>query len=270
MIELLDQDIKNDGRRSSKGNQLKWEKDNVWYKSDFNGYEGLAEYVISHLLKHSNLKSDEYVIYDPVKIKYKDRLLAGAKSNNFLKSGSSIITLERLFLNYTGRGLHEAMWLIHEPIDRLKYLVDGVIKYTGIKDFGKYMNKLLTIDMLFLNEDRHTHNIAVIRNEKGEFELCPIFDNGASLLSDITLDYPLNKDIYKEIDSVKSKTFSLNFEEQVEVSEKLYGSNIRFNFTKSDVEEILSKSELSNYSDEIKERVKTIIYEQMRRYPYLF
>ena len=68
-------------------------------------------------------------------------------------------------------------------------------------------------------------------NEEQEFSYCPIFDNGAGLLADTTFDYPLGMDIYDLIDSVKSKTFSTDFEEQVEVSEKLYGSNIHFTFT---------------------------------------
>lgn len=45
---------------------------------------------------------------------------------------------------------------------------------TGLQEFGIYMNKLLTIDALFLNEDRHTHNIAVLMNGKGDYAYCPI------------------------------------------------------------------------------------------------
>ena len=102
------------------------------------------------------------------------------------------------------------------------------------------------------------------------FDYCPIFDNGAGLLADTTMDYPIGEDVYKLIDSVKSKTISLNFEEQTEVSEKLYGANICFNFTKKDVEEILSTEEASIYSIETRNRVKKVIFEQMRRYSYLF
>ena len=45
MIELFENDVKLFDRHSSKGNQLKWEKDGIWYKADYTGYEGLAEYV---------------------------------------------------------------------------------------------------------------------------------------------------------------------------------------------------------------------------------
>ena len=33
---------------SSKGNQLKWFDGDSWYKADYAGYEGLAEYVCSY------------------------------------------------------------------------------------------------------------------------------------------------------------------------------------------------------------------------------
>lgn len=46
--------------------------------------------------------------------------------------------------------------------------MNQVERITGLKDFGVYLNKLFTIDAFFLNEDRHTHNIAVLMNEKSE------------------------------------------------------------------------------------------------------
>lgn len=41
MIELFGQNIRTNRRQSSKGNQLKWENDGIWYKADYTGYEGL-------------------------------------------------------------------------------------------------------------------------------------------------------------------------------------------------------------------------------------
>lgn len=67
MVELFEQDIRTIDRQSSKGNQLKWENNGVWYKADYIGYEGLAEYVISHLLQKSTLAAEEYVLYNESK-----------------------------------------------------------------------------------------------------------------------------------------------------------------------------------------------------------
>ena len=72
MVKLFDEDIKMENRQSSKGNQLKFERDGVWYKADYAGYEGLAEYAISKLLAKSTLNADEYVDYELETIEYND------------------------------------------------------------------------------------------------------------------------------------------------------------------------------------------------------
>ena len=86
MIELFEQNERKASRQSSKGNQLKWENNDIWYKADFMGYEGLAEYVISHLLRKSTLSEEEYVLYDLEEIKYKSVIYNGVKSKSFLKN----------------------------------------------------------------------------------------------------------------------------------------------------------------------------------------
>lgn len=53
-------------------NQLKWENEGIWYKADCTGYEGLAEYMVSHLLEKSSLGKNEFVQYDYEQIKYKN------------------------------------------------------------------------------------------------------------------------------------------------------------------------------------------------------
>ena len=57
MIELKDDQRFENDRRSSKGNQYKFYTDNKWYKADYLGYEGLAEYVVSKLLRFSTLNA---------------------------------------------------------------------------------------------------------------------------------------------------------------------------------------------------------------------
>lgn len=91
MVELFEQDIRTNSRQSSKGNQLKWESDGNWYKADYTGYEGLAEYVISHLLKKSTLIPKEYVLYELEQMKYKTQVYSGAKSKNFLEDSWQIM-----------------------------------------------------------------------------------------------------------------------------------------------------------------------------------
>lgn len=90
-----------------------------------------------------------------------------------------------------------------------------------LRNFGIYMNQLFTIDALFLNEDRHTHNMAVLMDGEGRFSLCSVFDNGGALLSDMSMDYPMSEDPVVLMREVKAKTISTDFDEQLDVSERL-------------------------------------------------
>jgi len=269
MVELFEKNIVETENRSSKGNQLKWRDGDTWYKADYTGYEGLAEYVISHLITNSSLTSDEYVLYTLEQISYKTNVYNGVKSRNFLKDDWQIITLERLFKNVYGRSLNSMIYRTQSIDDRLRLLVSETIRITGLRDFGIYMSRMLTIDSFFLNEDRHTHNIAVLVNDRQEYDYCPIFDQGAALLSDTTMDYPMTGEIYTMIDSVRPKTFCDDFIEQVDVAERLYGRNIEFRFTNKDVDDILGKVPEGMYSSEVIERVRTICSERIRQFDYL-
>ena len=154
MVELFEKNIVETENRSSKGNQLKWRDGDTWYKADYTGYEGLAEYVISHLITNSSLTSDEYVLYTLEQISYKTNVYNGVKSRNFLKDDWQIITLERLFKNVYGRSLNSMIYRTQSIDDRLRLLVSETIRITGLRDFGIYMSRMLTIDSFFLNEDR--------------------------------------------------------------------------------------------------------------------
>ena len=102
--------------------------------------------------------------------------------------------------------------------------------FSGLDEFGISLNKLMTVDAFFLNEDRHMHNIAVLMNQESKFQYCPIFDQGAGLLSDTTWDYPLEDSIYDLMQSVQAKIFSYDFDEQLDISEKLFGRNLTFHY----------------------------------------
>ena len=139
---------------------------------------------------------------------------------------------------------------------------------TGLKEFGSYLSRLLTIDALFLNEDRHMHNIAVLYDETGGYHYCPVFDNGRALLSDTTADYPMEEDIIELIPQVKAKTLSSDFVEQLDAVEGLYGQKLSFSYDEKIISELLEKEEY--YPNKIKVRVREILLQQRRTYSYLF
>lgn len=252
---------------TSKGDQPKWQLDGEWYKADHMGYEALAEVLISQLLRQSNVP--DFVEYRPVLIQHQEKEFPGCVSRNFRRKNEMLVPFERLHRAYKGQGLAAALGRIAEPQERIRYTVDFIEQTTGLTGVGEYLTLLLELDAFFLNEDRHTNNLAVIRNEKTkEFHLCPIFDNGLALLSDLH-DYPLDKDVYDCIWRVRAKPFDMDFDVQVEASEELYGSQLKFSFARHDIPKMLDVvREL--YSSTVIARVEQTIYEQIRKYPVYF
>ncbi len=252
---------------TSKGDQPKWTEKEYWYKADYMGYESFSEIVVSELMKKTNIEN--FVMYEPVKILFNGKELNGCVSENFKKNNENLVTLERLHRAYEGTGLAEKLSHFTDVKERIEYTVNFTKEKTKIEEFGSYLTMMLEIDALFLNEDRHTNNIAVIRNEtNGTFRLCPYFDHGLSLMSDVN-DYQLNKEIYDLISNIKSKPFSTCFDEQTDAAEELYGVQLKAHFTDTDIERLTEKF-YGVYSESIVNRVRKILFEQRRKYSLFF
>ena len=104
--------------------------------------------------------------------------------------------------------------------------------------------------------------------ETKEFRLCPIFDNGLSLLSDLN-DYPLTDDLYTCIERVQAKPFDSDHVEQVTAAEQLYGRQLIFRISHGEL-----RSELNllseAYSPDILQRAERVLLEQKRKHSWLF
>ena len=253
---------------TSKGNQLKWKLADQWYKADHMGYEGLAEVLVSRLLQKTELNYP-FVEYHPVEIAYRGQKLIGCRSKNFLEENQKLIPLEKLYRQNTGKSLALSLAEFPEVSDRVQYTVEQVEKYTGLNEFGAYMTAMLELDAFFLNEDRHTNNIAVLYDTvKDRYEISPFFDQGLSLLSDTSYDFPLEQPLDDCMKRVEAKPFHASFEQQVDAAEALYGIQIHFCFGAKEVQEALQP--LKNvYPEKVIERVERLLREQMRRYDYL-
>ena len=112
------------------GQQFKWPADGGWYKADHMGYESLAEIIVSRLLQRSELPYP-HVLYEPAVIHYDGHTLRGCFSENFLPENREIVTLEKLFRQYTGAGLSATLAKIPEVPDKIRRTVDTVVEITG-------------------------------------------------------------------------------------------------------------------------------------------
>lgn len=60
--------------------------------------------------------------------------------------------------------------------DKISRTVDFIENKTGLKNVGKYITAMLELDAFFLNEDRHTNNIAFILNDDtGRIQILSVF-----------------------------------------------------------------------------------------------
>lgn len=212
---------------SSKGNQEKWLEDGKWYKLDQFGYEALAETFTSLLLEHSNIEKDTpfcFTRYHMDRLLVHGRERTGCYSNNFLQDSASIVTISHLFKQYLGHSITDALVRLPSDKKRMLYLAEATSDITGLRDFPQYLTLLFEIDALVLNDDRHLNNIAVIA-QNGKFDYCPIFDQGAGLLSNIT-DFPMDISPKALIASVKARPFNTTFNRQVKAMQDLYGKQL--------------------------------------------
>lgn len=165
----------------TKGSQVKYLKDGYFYKLNKHGNEGLTEYLVYTLLKHSTLAKELVLSYEYCYINKK----LGCRSGNFLSADECFYTMEHLFSTVTGKhGLAEVLASFSSAAERLEYILD-IIESLGFprQDYRNYMQVLMQVDLLAENCDRHVHNYGLIFKD-GVFRLPPVFDNGLSLKTD--------------------------------------------------------------------------------------
>ena len=228
---------------SSKGNQEKWYEasTDTWYKLDQFGYEALAETVASKILERSNIESDTpftFVRYSMERLQVHGRERTGCASANFLKHDEAIITVNRLLSRHLGIPLNEKLRQRPSDKKRIEYLAEATAEYTGLKYFPEYLTLLFEIDALICNDDRHLNNIAVIERN-GKYDYCPIFDNGAGLLSNTQISR-MDLEPSALIAVLRAQPIDTTFTRQMNTARNLYGPQLHLpKLTAQEIREIL-------------------------------
>ena len=163
---------------TGKGYQPKWTSSDgqYWYKADLRGGEALAEVLVSTFLSScTNLASFDFVLYT---FDYTSECLIDLKtcvSRNFLQEDEYFVSFKEL------------LSLIPQPTDnlvgfksKLDY-IDSVFQQTVGQSFRFELLKMLTLDVMFRNTDRHLSNFGIILAPNGSIRFAPIFDNGLAL-----------------------------------------------------------------------------------------
>lgn len=121
---------------------------------------------------------------------------------------------------------------------RIAYLAETTAELTGLERFLQYLTLLFEVDALFCNDDRHLNNIVVIE-QGGRFDYCPIFDNGAGLLSNTQLS---QMDIAPPalISVLQARPFNTTFTRQMNTARSLYRTRLVMQkLTANDIQEFL-------------------------------
>ena len=255
----------------SKGNQLKFCKDDIWYKKDLFGYEAAAELAVTDLLRQSNLTNIKFAEYDIEQItitgpKMSDDTAIYCESKNFLEAGDRIITAAEILKRAGYHNLNKA-FEGKSVKGKIEFLVNTVEEATGIKNFGQYLTTLFELDMFVYNEDRHLNNIAFIEKENGDYEFCPIFDNGASFMSDPRA-FKMKDPVNYVRTWVEAKPFTTKFNVQVNMARLLYGQQLEFSKDVKLAESTRNKIR-EFYGDDILFRIEDTIEWSKERHPEL-
>ena len=133
--------------------------ENIWYKQDYLGTEGLSEYAASMLLQESSVP---HVVYNPCSFMMGNREVIGCKSDNFLNDGERLVSTYELIEQELHIDIAKEISHMEDVEDRIKFFVDTVVNLTGYEKFGEYLTNLLQLDAVTKNDDRHFNNIAVI------------------------------------------------------------------------------------------------------------
>lgn len=187
------------GMSNSRGNQLKWKQGDKFIKLNCLGYEGIAEEYVSRLLACTDVPN--FVNYKRCKIEENGVMLGeGCVSRDFVK-GRQEITF--------GNILDANLMSYSSSYDDIR---DIILDDTGV-DVKNYMDTILCLDAITMNDDRHFHNFALLRDGR-KYSPAPIFDNGSALLSDMIM-YPMEEDLEVNMARVQAKPFSIDFLNQL-------------------------------------------------------
>lgn len=147
-----------------------------WYKEDFKCGEAIAEVLVSTFLRSCNyLTFEDFVSYDFKYTSVDSFDLRTCVSPNFLQEEEQFISFKDL------------LSLVFPPTENLVGFdskldfIDSVFQQTVGQSFREEMLRLLTLDVMFRNTDRHLSNFGIILAPNGSIRFAPIFDNGLAL-----------------------------------------------------------------------------------------
>lgn len=169
---------------TSKGNQEKWFHPdmNSYIKAAFDYQDIVWKDYLCEIIaaKLGNQLGLDVVAAFPCRILDVSGVLPGSYTNNFLDNTEEFISAYRIF-DAMGRDI-SALIRNKTVCDRILWVIDRFKEFSEL-DLSDYINRMIVLDFLVGNEDRHLNNFGIVVNRNtGKFRMAPLFDNGLSLL----------------------------------------------------------------------------------------
>lgn len=260
---ILDETTKVVIDSSSKGNQRKFYNNGIWIKLDNDKCsEGLAEDFVSKLC--ACIYDFPYVQYESSQFEYRDEVYNGCYSRNMYNRQDIIFVSFRNLLKQCG--IQQNIFFRDESVEvNIKNVLELVYSRLGL-NLLDYFRRLLMLDCLIINEDRHIMNIGVCYcKSDGKYYDTPCFDNGSSLFC-TNWTYKKRKTLEENIDFARSvaRPFSKFYDKNLQALLSLGCSPLRI--SKQGVENLLSTYHNSLYTDELNIRVKQVLVNRLNYY----
>lgn len=229
---------------SSKGNVTKYTDGKLWLKTNYLGYEALAEVISSRVIKSLGFDTVEYRPCFITRNEYEVESACVSDSFTIDVTEYCVGRALQCFGGYSSSDdMFNAFMRNPDAVSRIQWVLQ-LLKPLGITDSFQYpLAELLWIDSILLNEDRHLFNLVLTKDQLGAFRLIN-FDYGASLLSDLR-DYPMAMPLRKAISCVKSKPFSRKFSIQLRALQK-YLPQMSTHTVLLDISDLFEYYELEN------------------------
>lgn len=134
------------------------------YLSGFYGHEAVNEVIVSRLLDLLGIEHTKYTGCKAlIQVANRQFETYVRKSLNYRHTDESKLTLETFYALY-GRAN------------------ENILEFLARMGFTDNVDKLLLVDFLIINRDRHGANVEVLQSNN-KFRLAPIFDNGVSFVA---------------------------------------------------------------------------------------
>lgn len=248
---------------SSKGNQRKFYHNGYWIKLDNQGCsEGLAEDFVSKLC--ASIYDFPFVAYESSQFEYMDDVYTGCYSPNMYgRRDISFVSFRSLLRQW---GVPTNIFFKESSVAQNILNVVQLIRERLHLDLLDYFRRLLLLDSLIINEDRHIMNLGVCYcRTDGRFYEAQCFDNGSSLFC-VNWTFRKRKSFEENIAMSRSvaRPFSKFYDKQVQALLELGCQPLRI--SKAGVDTLLSKYHNPLYSDDLNARVKGVLCDRLGYY----